>query len=398
MAMDYLDEATVEIAQTSAGQDDGGRQRVVSLAGAAPLKNQQRNLQELQQFAGHDNRLLNAGAELLALCVAVSRMPQPDDMHRFRQGLIDSIGELKQRVAALDYPRSVADKTCFLFCIVLDEMILHSEWGESCGWENRTLLSELFGVGDGGEQFYRVADKALSQPNLLADLLELIYLFLKIGFRGQYRLTGRERLDTLYHQIESAVLTQRPRAPFNAVTPAELPRTRKPGRQAHFGRQAVLFMAGVALSWGAASYWYQNSFDHRARDFIGLPEFSKQYLEPPAEEEVVYVSTPEEMGRAAQSYGTPQSAPQGATAPSGSDGGSTASGANWQVQLASFERQAQAERFIAEHKLQSLGAEIGTFNNLYRVVIQADSRRQAQSLLEKALEMGIYDAFIFSNS
>lgn len=380
MAMDYLDEATVEVAQAPAGQDEAGPGRVVALAGTAVLKNQQRNLQALQDFAGHDNRLLNAGAELLALCVAVSRMPQPEDMHRFRQGMIESIGVLKQKVAALDYPRSVADKTCFLFCIVLDELILHSEWGERSGWEHRTLLSELFGVGDGGEQFYQVADKALSQPNLLVDLLELIYLFLKIGFRGQYRLAGRERLDTLYHQIESVVLGIRPRVPFTAATSVELPRVRKPGRQAHFGRQAVLFLAGVAISWGAASYWYQHSFEHRARDFLGLTEFSQRYLEPTDEKEVVYVSTPEEMDSSARLE----------------SGARSVTGA-WLVQVASFRRQSQAERFIADHELQSMGAEVRTVNNLYRVVIPADDRERAQSLVKEARNWGVKDAFIISN-
>ncbi|MBY4677073.1 type IVB secretion system protein IcmH/DotU [Marinobacterium arenosum] len=397
MAMDYLDEATVEVAQPTGNRDDAGQSRALLLAGAAPLKNQQRNLHELQQFASYDNQLLNAGAELLSLCVTVSRMPQPDDLHRFRHGLISSISELKQRIAALDYPPSVADKTCFLFCIVLDEMILHSEWGESCGWENQTLLSELFGVRDGGEQFYRVADKALSQPNLLIDLLELIYLFLKVGFRGQYHLSGRERLDALYHQIESVVLTNRPRVPFTTVTPVELSKVRKPGRPAHFGRQALLFFAGVALSWGAASYWYQNSYDQRARDFLGLPEFSKQYLDVPEEEEVVYVSTPEEMARAARAYGRPAPAGQSAPQPATSAVGAPAQGQpNWIVQLATFDQQALADRFLAENDLHQLGARVEPWNNLYRVLIPAGDRQQAKRLAEQARGMGIRDAFIIS--
>ncbi|GGB82366.1 hypothetical protein GCM10011352_05230 [Marinobacterium zhoushanense] len=397
MAMDYLDEATVEVEQSTGGQETAGHLRTVPLAGAAALKNQQRNLQALQQFASFENRLINAGAELLSLCVAVSRMPEPEDLHRFRQGLIASISELKQRIAALDYPPSVADKTCFLFCIVLDEMILYSDWGESCGWENRTLLSELFGVRDGGEQFYRVADKALSQPNLLVDLLELIYLFLKIGFRGQYRLSGRESLDALYYQIESVVLSKRPRLPFTAVSSVALPKVRKPARQAHFGRQAALFLVSVALSWGAASYWYQNSFDQRARDFIGLADFNKNYLSEPEEKEFVYTSTPEEMSSAARVYGRPATTARITSSPATDVTDGTASGSAWLVQLATFDQSALAERFIAEHDLQQSGARVEPWNKLFRVLIPADDAQQAKRLIAQALSKGISDAFIISN-
>jgi len=392
--MDYLDEATVEVAQSGV-RERNGVSYAQSLTGIAQLKNRQRNLHDLRQFHSHENPLLNAGAELLSLCVAIPRMPHPNDMHRFRKGLIELISELRQRIAVLDYPRSVADKSCFLFCIVLDEMILHSEWGESCGWENQTLLSELFGVGDGGEQFYRVADKALSQPKLLADLLELIYLFLKIGFRGQYRLGGYERLDVLLHQIETTVLDRRPRVPFTTAVEVKLPRVRKPGRPAHFGRQALLFAAGIAVSWGAASYWYQNSLEQRARDFTGLAEFGKRYLDTPGDLEFVYISTADEMERAATVYGRSEPVVRASALVGAKTDGATDNAA-WMVQLATFDLQSQAEQFIARHKLETLGASIQPWNSLYRVLVPAIDRQQANSLVNQVRDIGVYDAFIFS--
>ncbi|MEH6577995.1 MAG: type IVB secretion system protein IcmH/DotU [Amphritea sp.] len=400
MTMDYLDEATIEVAQP--GRDTGTTEQLrrLPLEGAAQLKNQAQNLSDLKSFSHHDNKLINAGSELLSLCVSISRLPCPEDIHRFRQGLNSSITELKQRIESLDYPKSVADKTCFLFCIVLDEFILHSDWGEDVGWENQTLVSELFGMRNGGEQFYIVAEKALAQPNLLLDLLELIYIFIKIGFLGQYRLMGRERLDGLIQQIETVLFHTRPPVPFHAQTKAQMPKLQRPRKQARFGRQLLLFVGGIVLVWGASSYWYLNSFEQRARDFLSLSEFSKTYLNVEEDVEVVYVSTAEEMKMAARAYGEPD-VPT-AVAPSepavaSSDSSAGEPQGRWQVQLATFDDPDNCNEFISRHDLTSLDARVEPHSNQFRVVITAANRQQANSLLKQVRSKGILDAFIFSN-
>lgn len=411
MTMDYLDEATIEVKQhhhEAKASVDGAAH--VSLDGVTPLKNQAQNLLDLQGFSFHDNNLLNAGAELLSLCVSVSRMERPEDFHRFRQGLTRSITELKQRIAGYDYPPSVADKTCFLFCIVLDELILHSDWAEDSGWENQTLVGELFGMRDGGEQFYIVAEKALSQPNMLADLLELIYIFIKIGFRGQYRQVGRDHLDQLIQQIETVVFRTRPTVPFQLTTKVQQPKPVKPGKQARFTLQMLIFVAGVLLAWGATSYWYKSSFEQRAREFMTLAEFSDTYLSVADEEEVVYVSTVEEMQRAARFYGTPEkpaqlSEPVSTPNIEVSDeaekpqvSASSESKGRWQVQLATVNQAKQGEAFIERYGLRGLGAIVEPWKSQYRVLIIAADRPQARSVVERVRSKGISDAFfIFSN-
>lgn len=407
MTMDYLDEATIEVKQhphEAKASADGGAH--VALDGAAALKNQAQNVLDLQGFSFHDNNLLNAGAELLSLCVGVTRMQRPEDLHRFRQGLTRSITELKQRIAAYDYPPSVADKTCFLFCIVLDELILHSEWAEDSGWENQTLVGELFGMRDGGEQFYIVAEKALSQPNMLADLLELIYIFIKIGFRGQYRQVGRDHLDQLIQQIETVVFRTRPTVPFQLTTKVQQPKAVKPGKQARFALQMLTFVAGIVLAWGATSYWYTSSFEQRAREFMTLAEFSDTYLNVADEEEVVYVSTVEEMQRAARFYGTPEKptklsepAPAApAQEPTEPSANTSQSKGRWQVQLATVNEAKQGDAFIERYGLQGLGAIVEPWKSQYRVLIIAADRPQARSVVEQVRSKGISDAFfIFSN-
>ena len=401
MDMDYLDEATVEVAQAKAQVKNAPGKSRLYLEGAAELKNQAQNLEQLQHFAYHENRLVNAGAELLAICVSVQRMPQPEDTFQFRQGLKKAITELKQRIALLDYPPSVADKTCFLFCIVLDEFILHSDWGEESGWANHALVSELFGMRDGGEQFYQVAEKALAQPNLLVDMLELIYIFIRIGFRGQYRLGHAERLEILVENIETIIFRTRPPIPFQANSMPDLPRAHKPAKQAKFLRQLLLFGLAIGLVWGTVSYWYQNSLSQRAREFIALPEFTSTYLNVSDEEEVVYISTESEMQLAARAFGSEVNGvapkPVAAVTAETNTKPVPATTRIWAVQLATFSDRENAQRFISERKLENLSATIEPWKDQVRILVRQNSLQEARQLASGLQEQGIKDAFVISN-
>lgn len=406
MNMDYLDEATVAINQSEpdnrsaevAGHD-------IPLSGSAVLKHELLNQSFLQGFGHHDNNLINASAELLGLCASIHNMSEPDDLYRFRQGVIRKITDLKQRIGRYDYPPSVADKTCFLFSIVLDELILHSDWAENSGWENQTFVSELFGVRNGGEQFYWLAEKALSQPKLLLDLVELIYIFIRLGFRGQYRQSGRKDLEQLTHQLERVIFQARPAVGIQCQTQVKQPgKKHLPARPAHFLRQLLLFLVAIALAWGATRYWYQATLEQRARDFIGLSEFSQSYLSQDDDRVVTYTSTDEEMSLAVQTYGRlPAANSQKTRSESGAEQAQTeASSASsgqreWTVQLATVNNLSQGEQFIQDNQLDSLGAEVRAWKNRYRVIIVADSRQHGNTLVTQARSLGVSDAFLFLN-
>jgi len=161
--------------------------------------------QGLASPPGLENRLIVASAELLAVCGTLRRVGPGADIAAARAALARAIIELKYRVVRLDYPPSVAENLCLLFAIVIDEFALQSDWGRESGWENRTLVADLFGYRDGGERFYQVAERALLQPSALGEFLELIYIFLKLGYRGRYARGGDQQRDRLIDRIESVL-------------------------------------------------------------------------------------------------------------------------------------------------------------------------------------------------
>ena len=159
----------------------------------------------LGQYSGSKNTLFKASAPLLAVCGTLSRLNPGDEMNSTRMELSRAIIDLKYKIVRLDYPPSVAENLCLLFAIVLDEFILVSPWGAESGWGNRTLVADLFGFRDGGDRFYNVADRALMQPRALREFIEIIYIFLKLGYRGKYNRGSEHDRDRLIDRLEAAL-------------------------------------------------------------------------------------------------------------------------------------------------------------------------------------------------
>lgn len=393
---DLLDEATIAIETDSQSRDAQSNLDSVRLASLNAIKNHARFNMFQRKGLLFDNEILSSSSELLSLSVSIKRLECPADIYTFRTGIKSLLTDLKYKVAKLDYPPSVADKTCFLFAVMLDEQILHSDWGEESGWENQTLVSELFGIKNGGEQFYLVAERALLQPVLLRDLLELIYIMIKLGFRGRYRVEGKELLGILLQRIEEAVFaqdTQSTEENAHAIPrphAAQIKKVSRPQRPVRLTRGFLLFAMLLSLTWAGIYYWYNLTTPQKAQAFIQLPQFTDKYYSQAniQEQEFIYTSTPEELGRAPRI-----TAPVSTISDSSNVSEPVASGA-WQVQLATLSTKAASENFLSRYGAVFPNIEVRLWRDKYRVLSHADTREQAAEILESAKQSGITDAFI----
>tara|TARA_B100000780_G_scaffold232470_1_gene172457 strand:+ start:4358 stop:5245 length:888 start_codon:yes stop_codon:yes gene_type:complete len=159
----------------------------------------------LREFNGSNNKLINAATDLLAVCGTITRLSPGDELNTTRVELSRAIIDLKYKVVRLDYPTSVAENLCLIFAIVIDEFVMASPWGNNSNWGNRTLVADLFGFRDGGYRFYMIADRVLMQPRALSEFLEIVYFFLKLGFRGKYSRGSEQERDRLIDRLEAAL-------------------------------------------------------------------------------------------------------------------------------------------------------------------------------------------------
>ncbi|MCI5038626.1 DotU family type IV/VI secretion system protein [Donghicola eburneus] len=231
------------------GPETGALRYPVSLSPSV-LQSIERTLRAGQETG---TGLMQVSAELIGLCGTVRRMQDIHEPHLVRAEIARSIIDLKYRVVQLDYPPSVAENLCLIFAIVIDEFILTSDWGKESGWENLTLVADLFGFRDGGDRFYNIAERALMQPKALNEFLHLIYIFLKLGYRGRYTVGQEKERDRLIHRLERVI-----DHPDIEIAPTqfgrELRKTRALrqampfARKLYFAGLAVLLMVGFVVS------------------------------------------------------------------------------------------------------------------------------------------------------
>jgi type VI secretion system protein ImpK len=92
-----------------------------------------------------------------------------------------------------------------IFAVVgfLDESALNSNNPAFADWARRPLQEEMFGGHFAGEVFFDNLEKLMGgrESADLADLLEVYYLCLLMGYEGRYRISGRESLRPLMESV-----------------------------------------------------------------------------------------------------------------------------------------------------------------------------------------------------
>jgi type VI secretion system protein ImpK len=81
----------------------------------------------------------------------------------------------------------------------LDESVLNTRNPIFADWPRKPLQEELFGIHMAGEIFFRNLEQLMGRPDSadLADLLEVYYLCLLLGYAGRYSLGGRGELQAI---------------------------------------------------------------------------------------------------------------------------------------------------------------------------------------------------------
>lgn len=122
------------------------------------------------------------------------------DSGAFRQQMRNALATAAQQ-ARNPGGYSAEDIKMSTFAVVgfLDESILNSQNAIFGDWPRKPLQEELFGTHMAGEVFFQNLEKLLVREDSrdLADVLEVHYLCLLLGFRGRYSAGSTGDLRTL---------------------------------------------------------------------------------------------------------------------------------------------------------------------------------------------------------
>ena len=93
----------------------------------------------------------------------------------------------------------------FALIAFIDETILSSDWMQKNEWIAKPLQLEFYNRYDAGEEFFTQLEALLRQPERFAQVLEVFYLCMTLGFKGRYQLHEQERLRMLIEETHAAL-------------------------------------------------------------------------------------------------------------------------------------------------------------------------------------------------
>ncbi|GAB1362383.1 type VI secretion system protein TssL, long form [Rhodobacter sp.] len=156
----------------------------------------------------HANPLVAAFAPVLELAPELERAHPPAQPEVLRQRVQGSLIDARDAAVALGQPLTRANQAAWFVAALVDDIALNTPWGGHSDWPRQPIVTALSGEVDAGTRFFRHLEELVAHPNRDPDLLELAYLCLGLGFRGQYRPqgpTGEATITALRGQIARAL-------------------------------------------------------------------------------------------------------------------------------------------------------------------------------------------------
>lgn len=157
------------------------------------------------------NPLVNAASTLIAVFEKTRSAVSHPDVGGLHKRLVSEIKTFESTAKQGGIKPEIVLSARYAVCVALDEAVLNTPWGSESAWPQRTLLSVFHNETSGGEKFFLILDRMKEQPAENLYILELMYIFLSLGFEGKYRVIhrGRDIIEQMRDDLFTIIRRQR---------------------------------------------------------------------------------------------------------------------------------------------------------------------------------------------
>lgn len=209
------------------------------------------------------NVLVNSSAMLIAVFTKTRVALSHPDVGGLHQQLVNELKLFEAKSKEEGVKPEIILAARYLLCTILDEAVLNTPWGAESAWTQKTLLSVFHNETEGGEKFFLLLDRMRNSPAENIDILELMYIFISLGYEGKYRVMrgGRETLEELRDDLFQLIRSHR--GEFErALSPSwkGLGKTRNTLTQyVPMWVVASIFCGVMVISYSGLRYWMYES-------------------------------------------------------------------------------------------------------------------------------------------
>jgi len=137
------------------------------------------------------NPVVAAASVLLGLASRIRGTATQKDIEGLRDRVVRELKTFEANASATGLPRELVRTAHYALSATIDDLVLSTPWGSQSSWAKRSMVSTFHNEVVGGERFYEILNQLHKNPGRSADVLELMYVCLALGFEGRLRVTGR---------------------------------------------------------------------------------------------------------------------------------------------------------------------------------------------------------------
>lgn len=176
--------------------------------------------ERLAAIAAARNPLLEAAQPLLRALADLPRSLGEEEVEVWHGLLEREVAAFQSICAAARIRHEHALAASYALCTAIDEAANSTAWGggqagEAGVWAGLQLAARFHGDTKGGDKFFLLIGRLATDPEQHADLLELMYQVLGLGFEGRYSTAdhGNRQLEAVRHRLFELLATVRPQVP-----------------------------------------------------------------------------------------------------------------------------------------------------------------------------------------
>ncbi len=185
---------------------------------------------------------------LFGLVVRTSNLDHFDDVESLHANTQNAIETFRREVQNEGYDINNLNAASYAICSLIDETIMGKNWGAESLWPSQTMLSIFHNETWGGDQFFAILERVLSEAQRYPDLLEFMQMCLLLGFEGKYHIApnGEKRLEELMARIDAKLREINPeREKTRFVNPEENVEKKRPRNVLSFFSPMGIFLTTV---------------------------------------------------------------------------------------------------------------------------------------------------------
>lgn len=149
------------------------------------------------------NPLVDAAAYLFSSMGKLKQLKSYRHLNKLHKELITEINLFQDAAKAHGYSSEYILVSRYALCAALDDIILNTPWGGQGQWNSFSLLTVYNQDSSQQERFFLILERIIKDPALYIDVMELMYICLSLGYKGNYRSTefSNQQLEKIIHAL-----------------------------------------------------------------------------------------------------------------------------------------------------------------------------------------------------